>query len=57
MEKLLLFWKNGKTQFRAVIRHCYLKGKTPKEIKDELIEDIGTSVPAIKTIYRWIHDT
>ena len=34
-----------KSGFREVIKHLYSKGLTPKEIKTELDEVHGTSVP------------
>ena len=44
-----------KNELRAVIKHFYLKGKTPKEIKAELDDVHGTSAPAFKTIYNWVN--
>ncbi|GBN67408.1 hypothetical protein AVEN_236337-1 [Araneus ventricosus] len=40
-------------ELRAVIKHFYLKGLTPKEIKAELDEVHGTSAPAFATVYNW----
>ena len=42
-----------KSEFRAVIKHLYLKGLTPKEIKAELDEVHGTSAPVFPTVYNW----
>lgn len=44
-----------KNEFRAVIKHFHLKGKTPKEIKAELDEVHGTSAPTIQTAHNWIN--
>ena len=40
-----------KSEFRAVIKHLYLKGITPKGIKAELDEVYGTSIPVFATVY------
>jgi len=46
-----------KSEFRAVIKHLYLKGLTPKEIKAELDEVHGTSaVLATNTVYNWVNE-
>lgn len=45
-----------KTEFRAVIKHFYLKGLTPKEIKAELDEVHGTSAPVFATVYNWVNE-
>ena len=36
---------SSKVEYRAVIRYLYLKGKTGKEIYDELANDYGSSAP------------
>ena len=51
-----VFKKMGKSDFRAVIKHLYLKGITPKEIKAELDEVHGTSAPVFATVYNWINE-
>ncbi|XP_023217030.1 histone-lysine N-methyltransferase SETMAR-like [Centruroides sculpturatus] len=45
-----------KSEFRAVIKHLYLKGLTPKEIKAELDEVHGTSAPVFATVYNWVNE-
>ena len=39
-----------------VIKHLYLKGLTPKEIKAELDKVYGTSVPVFATVYNWVNE-
>nr|XP_033774750.1 histone-lysine N-methyltransferase SETMAR-like [Geotrypetes seraphini] len=43
-------------EFRAVIKHFYLKKWTAAQIKFELDEVRGDSAPALKTIYFWINE-
>lgn len=45
-----------KTEFRAVIKHYYLKGLTPKEITAELNAVHGKSAPVFKTVYNWVNE-
>ena len=45
-----------KSEFRARIRHLYLKGLTPKEIKAELNEVHGTSAPVFANVYNWVNE-
>ncbi|XP_043259054.1 protein GVQW3-like [Colletes gigas] len=45
-----------KNEFRAVIKHSYLKGLTSKETKAESDEVRGTSTPMFATIYNWIKE-
>ena len=45
-----------KSEFRAVIKHLYLKGLTPKEIKAELEEVHWTSVPVFANVYNWVNE-
>ena len=49
------FRKIEKSEFRAGIKHWYLKGLTPKEIKAELDEVHGTSAPVFATVYNWVN--
>ena len=47
-----VFRKIQKSEFRAVmIKHLYLKGLTPKEIKAELDEVHNTSAPVFAIVY------
>ena len=45
-----------KSEFRAMIKHLYLKGLTPKEIKAELDEVHDTSTPVFAIIYNWVNE-
>ena len=42
-----------KSEFQAVIKHLYLKGLAPKEIKAELDKVHDTSAPLFATVYNW----
>ncbi|XP_036144769.1 protein GVQW3-like [Monomorium pharaonis] len=53
---LCLFRKMERSEFRAVIKHLYLKSLTPKEIKAELGEVHGTSAPVFATVYNWVNE-
>ena len=48
--------KCKKSEFRTVIKHLYLKGLTPKEIKSELDEVHGTSAPVFATVYNGVNE-
>lgn len=43
-----------KSEFRAVIKHYYLKGKTTKETKEKLNKHCGESVPSDYMVKYWI---
>ncbi|CAK9827513.1 Histone-lysine N-methyltransferase SETMAR [Anthophora retusa] len=45
-----------KNEFRAVIKHFYLKKWTAAQTKAELDEVHGDSAPSLKTIYFWINE-
>ena len=45
-----------KEEFRAVIKHFYLKKCTAAQIKAELDEVHGNTVPMLKTVYFWINE-
>ena len=45
-----------KTEFRAVIKHFYLKGFSSKQIKEELDLVHGQSAPSFATIYNWVNE-
>ena len=49
-----VFRKMEKSEFQAVIKHLYLNGLTPKEIKAELDEVHGISAPVFATVYNWV---
>ncbi|XP_071444896.1 uncharacterized protein [Hetaerina americana] len=44
-----------KDEFRALIKHYYIKGLTAEEIKAELDEVHGTSAPVFATVYNWLN--
>ena len=45
-----------KSEFRALIKHLYLKYLTPKEIKVEMDEVYGTSTSVFATVYNWVNE-
>ena len=45
-----------KNEFRAVIKHFYLKKWMAAQIKTELDEVHGDSAPALKMVYFWINE-
>jgi len=45
-----------KNEFRAVIKHFFLKKKTAIEIKAELDEVHGDSAPSYKTVCFWVNE-
>ena len=45
-----------KVEFRAVIKHFFLKGLKPKDIKAELDEVHGESAPSFATVYNWFNE-
>ena len=45
-----------KNEFRAVIKHFFLKKKTAMEIKAELDEVHGDSAPSYKTVCFWVNE-
>ena len=45
---------SSKVEYRAVIRYLYLKGKTGKEIHDELADVYGSSAPSYVQVKFWI---
>ena len=47
-------WK--KSAFRAVIKHLYLKGLTPKEVKFESDGVYSTSASVFTSVYNWINE-
>ena len=44
----------SKVEYRAVIRYLYLKGKTGKEINDELADVYGSSAPSYAQVKFWV---
>lgn len=45
-----------KNDFRPVIKHFFLKGFRPKQIKEELDQVHGESAPSFATIYNWVNE-
>ena len=45
-----------KVEYRAVIRHLYLEGKTGKEIHGELANVYGSSAPAYAQVKFWVRE-
>ena len=45
---------SSKVEYRAVIRYLYLKGKTGKEIHDELADVYGSSAPSSAQVKFWV---
>ena len=43
-----------KFEYRAVIRHLYLKGKTGKEINGDLADVYGSSAPFYAQVKFWV---
>lgn len=43
-----------KDEFRALIKHYHLRGKTPKETKEKLDKYYGESAPSYATVKYWI---
>ena len=44
------------SEFRAKIKHLYLKGLTPKEIKAELDKVQDTYCPVFATVCYWVNE-
>lgn len=40
-------------EFRVVIKHYFLKGKTPQTTKEKLDKHYGESAPSMRTVYKW----
>uniref|UniRef100_T1I255 HTH_48 domain-containing protein n=3 Tax=Rhodnius prolixus TaxID=13249 RepID=T1I255_RHOPR len=39
-------------EFRVLIKHYFMKGKTPEETKEKLDKHYGDSAPSIRTVYK-----
>uniref|UniRef100_T1I830 HTH_48 domain-containing protein n=1 Tax=Rhodnius prolixus TaxID=13249 RepID=T1I830_RHOPR len=39
-------------EFRVLIKHYFMKGKTPQETKEKLGKHYGDSAPSIRTVYK-----
>lgn len=39
-----------------VIKHYFLKGKTPQETKEKLGKHYSDPAPSIRTVYKWLEN-
>uniref|UniRef100_T1HKC8 HTH_48 domain-containing protein n=2 Tax=Rhodnius prolixus TaxID=13249 RepID=T1HKC8_RHOPR len=39
-------------EFRVLIKHYFMKGKTPQETKEKLDKHYGDSASSIRTVYK-----
>ena len=46
------FQKMDKKEFRVLIKHYLIKGKSPQETKEKLDKHYGESAPPIRTVYK-----
>jgi len=52
----VIFKKMDEKEFRVVIKHYFMKGKTPQETKEKLDKHYGDSAPSIRTVYKWFQN-
>lgn len=52
----VVFVKMEKLEKRAVIKYFYLKGFTPKQMKEEMDSTLGDSSPSYSTIKQWVSE-
>jgi len=43
-------------EFRVLIKHYFMKGKSPQETKEKLDKHYGDSAPSIRTVYKWFQN-
>ena len=43
-------------EFRVLIKHYFMKGKSPQETKEKLEKNYGQSAPSIRTVYKWFQN-
>lgn len=43
-------------EFRVLIKHYFMKGKSPQNTKKKLDKHYGESAPSIRTIYKWFQN-
>ena len=48
--------KKWKKEFRVLIKHYFMKGKSPQETKEKLDKHYGKSAPSISMVYKWFQD-
>ena len=52
----MIFKKMDEKEFRVLIKHYFMKGKTPQETKEKLDKHYGDSAPSIRTVYKWFQN-
>lgn len=55
-ESRVIFQEMDEMEFRVVIKHYFMKGKTPQETKEKLDKHYGESAPSIRTVYKWFQN-
>jgi transposase len=48
--------KIDEREFRVLIKHYFMKGESPLEIKEKLDKHYGKSAPSIRTVYKWFQN-
>src|SRR6476469_69453 len=43
-------------EFRVLMKHYFMKGKSPQETKEKLEKTYGQSAPSIRTVYKWFQN-
>ena len=43
-------------EFRVLIKHYFMKGKSPQKTKEKLEKNYGQSAPSIRTVYKWFQN-
>jgi len=43
-------------EFRVLIKHYFMKGKSPQETKEKLDKHYGKSAPSVKTVCKWFQN-
>ena len=43
-------------EFRVLIKHYFMKDKSPQETKEKLDKHYGDSAPSIRTVYKWFQN-
>jgi hypothetical protein len=52
-KKLCDFQKMDEREFCVLIKHYFMKGKSPQETKEKLDKHHGESAPSIRRVYKW----
>ncbi|GAB0087711.1 uncharacterized protein DMENIID0001_020500 [Sergentomyia squamirostris] len=45
-----------KNDFRVLIKHYFLRGKSPMETKEKLVKYYGENSPSTRMIYKWFSE-